>query len=45
VIGRDAFIDEGAPIGDRVKIQNAALVYHGVTVEDSVFTGRGDPHQ
>jgi acetyltransferase-like isoleucine patch superfamily enzyme len=39
VIGRDAFIDEGVAIGDRVKIQNAALVYHGVTVEDGVFIG------
>ena len=39
VIGRDAFIDEGVEIGDRVKIQNAALVYHGVTVEDGVFIG------
>jgi acetyltransferase-like isoleucine patch superfamily enzyme len=26
-------------IGNRVKIQNAALVYHGVTVEDGVFIG------
>ena len=25
--------------GDRTKIQNAALVYHGVTVEDGVFIG------
>jgi UDP-2-acetamido-3-amino-2,3-dideoxy-glucuronate N-acetyltransferase len=39
VIGRDAFIDVGVPIGNRVKIQNAALVYHGVTVEDGVFIG------
>jgi UDP-2-acetamido-3-amino-2,3-dideoxy-glucuronate N-acetyltransferase len=39
VIGRDAFIDEGVILGDRVKIQNAALVYHGVTVEDGVFIG------
>ena len=38
-MGRDAFIDEGVVIGDRVKIQNAALVYHGVTVEDGVFIG------
>jgi len=38
-VGRDAFIDEGVTIGDRVKIQNAALVYHGVTVEDGVFIG------
>ena len=38
-MGRDAFIDEGVTIGDRVKIQNAALVYHGVSVEDGVFIG------
>jgi acetyltransferase-like isoleucine patch superfamily enzyme len=40
-VGRDAFIDEGVVIGDRVKIQNAALVYHGVSVEDGVFIGPG----
>jgi len=39
IVGRDAFIDEAVVIGDRVKIQNAALVYHGVTVEDGVFIG------
>jgi acetyltransferase-like isoleucine patch superfamily enzyme len=39
VIGRDAFIDAGVSIGDRVKVQNLALVYHGVTVEDGVFIG------
>jgi UDP-2-acetamido-3-amino-2,3-dideoxy-glucuronate N-acetyltransferase len=39
IIGRDAFIDEGVVLGDKVKVQNAALVYHGVTVEDSVFIG------
>lgn len=39
VVGRDAFIDEGVVIGSRVKIQNAALVYHGTTVEDGVFIG------
>jgi UDP-2-acetamido-3-amino-2,3-dideoxy-glucuronate N-acetyltransferase len=26
-------------LGDRVKVQNAALVYHGVVVEDGVFIG------
>ena len=41
VIGRDAFIDEGVHLGNKVKVQNAALVYHGVTVEDSVFIGPG----
>ena len=39
VVGRDAFIDESVQIGDRVKIQNAALIYHGVTVESGVFIG------
>ena len=39
VIGRDAFIDEGVTLGDRVKVQNLALVYHGTTVEDGVFIG------
>lgn len=41
VVGRDVFIDEGVTIGDRVKIQNLALIYHGVTVEDGVFIGPG----
>ena len=41
VIGRDVFVDEGVVIGDRVKIQNAALIYHGVTAEDGVFIGPG----
>jgi acetyltransferase-like isoleucine patch superfamily enzyme len=39
IIGRDAFIDERVVLGDKVKVQNAALVYHGVTVEDGVFIG------
>jgi len=39
VIGRDAFVDEGVSIADRVKVQNAALIYHGVTVEAGVFVG------
>ena len=28
-------------LGDRVKVQNRALIYHGVTVEDGVFIGPG----
>ena len=39
IVGRDAFVDEGVTVGDRTKIQNAALIYHGVTVEDAVFIG------
>jgi UDP-2-acetamido-3-amino-2,3-dideoxy-glucuronate N-acetyltransferase len=41
IIGRDAFIDEGVSLGERFKVQNGALVYHGVTVEDGVFIGPG----
>ena len=41
VVGRDAFIDVDVVIGDRVKIQNGALLYHGLTVEDGVFIGPG----
>jgi len=39
IIGRDAFVDVDVVLGDRVKVQNAALIYHGVTVEDEVFIG------
>jgi len=39
IVGRDAFVDVGVVVGDRVKIQNAALIYQGVTVEDGVFIG------
>jgi UDP-2-acetamido-3-amino-2,3-dideoxy-glucuronate N-acetyltransferase len=41
IVGRDVFIDEGVAIGDRVKVQNAALIYRGVSVEDGVFIGPG----
>lgn len=41
IIGRDVFIDEGVTLGDRVKVQNAALIYHGVTIGDEVFIGPG----
>lgn len=41
IIGRDVFIDEGVTLGDRVKVANAALIYHGVTAENGAFIG---PH-
>jgi UDP-2-acetamido-3-amino-2,3-dideoxy-glucuronate N-acetyltransferase len=41
VIGRDVFVDVGVTLGDRVKVQNGALIYHGVSVEDGVFIGPG----
>lgn len=39
IIGKGAYIDFDVQIGSRVKIQNYALVYQGVTVEDGVFIG------
>ena len=39
IIGKDVYIDAGVTIGDNVKIQNSALVYHGATLEDGVFLG------
>jgi acetyltransferase-like isoleucine patch superfamily enzyme len=41
VIGKNVYVDFDVVIGDRVKIQNNASLYHGVTVEDGVFIG---PH-
>ena len=40
-IGKDVYIDKGVVIGDRVKIQNHASLYRGLTIEDGVFIG---PH-
>jgi len=39
ILGKDAFVDAGVVIGDRCKVQNAALLYHGVTLGDGVFVG------
>jgi UDP-2-acetamido-3-amino-2,3-dideoxy-glucuronate N-acetyltransferase len=41
VIGKNVYVDFEVVVGDRVKIQNNASLYHGVTVEDGVFIG---PH-
>jgi len=41
IIGKCVYIDFDVVIGDRVKIQNNASIYHGVTIEDGVFIG---PH-
>jgi acetyltransferase-like isoleucine patch superfamily enzyme len=40
-VGRNVFVDVDVIIGDRVKIQNNASLFRGVTVEDGVFIG---PH-
>ncbi|HEY7525710.1 MAG TPA: acyltransferase [Candidatus Limnocylindria bacterium] len=40
-VGRNVFVDVDVIVGDRVKIQNNASLFRGVTVEDGVFIG---PH-
>jgi UDP-2-acetamido-3-amino-2,3-dideoxy-glucuronate N-acetyltransferase len=40
-IGENVFIGEGVVIGDRCRIQNGALIYSGVTIEDDVLIGPG----
>ncbi|OGD56675.1 acetyltransferase [Candidatus Berkelbacteria bacterium RBG_13_40_8] len=39
VIGKSVFIDFGSEIGENVKIQNHAIVYHKAIIEDGVFIG------
>ena len=41
IIGDFVYIDCNVKIGSRVKIQNSALIYHGVEIADSVFVGPG----
>lgn len=41
IVGKGAYLDLNVKVGDNVKIQNYALVYHGATLEDGVFIG---PH-
>jgi len=41
IIGKGVYIDRDVVIGDLVKVQNGASIYHGVTIEDGVFIG---PH-
>ncbi|MHB0869055.1 MAG: acyltransferase [Chloroflexota bacterium] len=39
IVGKGTYIDFDVVVGSNVKIQNYALLYHGVTVEDGVFIG------
>jgi UDP-2-acetamido-3-amino-2,3-dideoxy-glucuronate N-acetyltransferase len=41
VIGKNVYVDVDVTIGDRVKVQNNASLYRGLTVEDGVFIGPG----
>jgi len=38
-VGEGVYIGPGVKIGDRCKIQNHALIYKGVEIEDEVFIG------
>jgi acetyltransferase-like isoleucine patch superfamily enzyme len=40
-IGKGVYIDRDVIVGDRVKVQNRASLYRGLTVEDNVYIG---PH-
>lgn len=39
IVGRGAYVGPGVVIGDRVKLQNYALVYEPARLEDQVFIG------
>jgi acetyltransferase-like isoleucine patch superfamily enzyme len=41
VLGHSVYIDHEVKIGNHVKLENRANVYHGVKIEDDVFVG---PH-
>jgi acetyltransferase-like isoleucine patch superfamily enzyme len=41
IVGKGVYVDFGVSIGNFVKIQNRASIYHGSTIEDGVFVG---PH-
>jgi UDP-2-acetamido-3-amino-2,3-dideoxy-glucuronate N-acetyltransferase len=39
ILGRGVFVDQGVVLGDRVKVQNYALLYSPARIEDGVFVG------
>lgn len=41
VLGKGVYVDRDVVVGDRVKIQNRASLFHGLTVESNVYIG---PH-
>lgn len=41
VLSKGVYVDIGVTLGNNVKAQNYATIYHGVTIEDGVFLG---PH-
>jgi UDP-2-acetamido-3-amino-2,3-dideoxy-glucuronate N-acetyltransferase len=41
ILGKGAYVDKGVRVGDRCKLQNGAMVFHGFTLEEGVFVGPG----
>lgn len=41
ILGKNVYVDLGVRIGNRVKVQNNASLFHGTVIEDGVFIG---PH-
>lgn len=39
ILSKGVYVDRDVRIGDRVKVQNYASLYHGTTVEDGAFIG------
>jgi acetyltransferase-like isoleucine patch superfamily enzyme len=39
IVGKGVYVDFDVNVGNNVKIQNGAMLYHGLTVEDGVFIG------
>jgi len=39
ILAKGVYVDRDVRIGDRVKVQNYASIYHGATIEDGVFIG------
>lgn len=41
ILGKGVYVDFDVVVGDRCKLQNGAMVYHGVELADGVFVGPG----
>lgn len=41
IVAKDVYVDFDVTVGDFAKIQNGALLYHGLTLGNGVFVGPG----
>lgn len=41
ILGKGVYIDQSVTVGDDVKVENGAQLFHGVTVENGAFIGPG----